>query len=136
MGPTWLKIGILYLIFGLGVGHYMSYTIHLNWASAHAHTNLLGMVVTSVIGLTLCVYPHLAENGFGKITFWLYHIGVPIFLFSAYWVQIDPGFAHIFTFIGGPMVLIAIILFTINLYVNLPTDIHKLNRKINHKKHV
>lgn len=126
MGPTWLKIGILYLIFGLGVGHFMSYTIQLNWASAHAHTNLLGMVVTSVIGLVLCVYPHLAKNALGKATFWLYHIGVPIFLFSAFWVQIDPAFAHIFTFIGGPMLLLGIILFAVNLFMNLPANYERV----------
>lgn len=119
MGPTWLKLAVLYLVIGISVGLFMSYTIQLNWAAGHAHTNVVGWLTTLGIGAVLCVYPHLAKNKLGIATFWLYHIGVPLFIFSTFYVQVNPGVAHIFTFIGGPMFLIAIILFGINLFLNL-----------------
>lgn len=119
MGQTWLKLAVLYLIFGISVGLFMSYTIQLNWAAGHAHVNVVGWLTTLGIGAVLCIYPHLAKNGLGKATFWLYHIGVPLFLFSTFYVQIDAKTAHIFTFIGGPMFLLAIILFGVNLFLNL-----------------
>ena len=119
MGQTWLKLAVLYLVFGISVGLFMSYTLQLNWAAGHAHVNVVGWLTTLGIGAVLSIYPNLAQNGLGKATFWLYHIGVPMFLFSTFYVQIDPGVAHIFTFIGGPMFLLAIILFGINIFLNL-----------------
>ena len=119
MGQTWLKLAVLYLVFGISVGLFMSYTLQLNWAAGHAHVNVVGWLTTLGIGAVLSIYQHLAQNGLGKATFWLYHIGVPMFLFSTFYVQIDPGVAHIFTFIGGPMFLLAIILFGINIFLNL-----------------
>ncbi len=129
MGHTWIKLSVLYLVIGISVGLFMSYTIQLNWAAGHAHVNVVGWLSTLGIGAVLSIYPHLAENGLGTATFWLYHIGVPLFLFSTFFVQVNPGVAHIFTFIGGPMFLIAIILFGINLFMNLKDeDVKKYKR--------
>ena len=123
MGHTWIKLSVLYLVIGISVGLFMSYTIQLNWAAGHAHVN--------VVGAVLSIYPHLAKNGLGTATFWLYHIGVPLFLFSTFFVQVNPGVAHIFTFIGGPMFLLAIILFGVNLFMNLKdADVEKYKREV------
>lgn len=122
MGHTWLKLSVLYLVIGISAGLFMSITLQLNWAAGHAHVNVVGWLSTLGIGAVLSIYPHLAENAFGTATFWLYHIGVPLFLFSTFFVQVNPGVAHIFTFIGGPMFLLAIILFGVNLFMNLKDD--------------
>ena len=131
MGQTWLKLSVLYLVIVISVGLFMSYTIQLNWAAGHAHTNVVGWLTTLGIGAVLCIYPHLAKNTLGTITFWLYHIGVPLFIFSTYFVQVNPGVAHIFTFVGGPMFLLAIILFGVNLFLNLKEeDVAKYHREV------
>lgn len=131
MGHTWIKLSVLYLVIGISVGLFMSYTIQLNWAAGHAHVNVVGWLSTLGIGAILSIYPHLAENALGTVTFWLYHIGVPLFLFSTFYVQVNPGVAHIFTFIGGPMFLLAIILFGVNLFINLKDeDVKKYKRGI------
>ncbi|MGO1922373.1 MAG: hypothetical protein ACTH14_00940 [Jeotgalicoccus sp.] len=122
MGQTWLKLSVLYLVIGISVGLFMSITLQLNWAAGHAHVNVVGWLSTLGIGTVLSIYPHLAVNALGTATFWLYHIGVPLFLFSTFFVQVNPGVAHIFTFIGGPMFLLAIILFGVNLFMNLKDD--------------
>ena len=41
MGAKWIKLSVLYLVFGIGVGLFMSLTLKLNWGSAHAHVNLV-----------------------------------------------------------------------------------------------
>ncbi len=131
MGHTWIKLSVLYLVIGISVGLFMSYTIQLNWAAGHAHVNVVGWLSTLGIGAVLSIYPHLAKNGLGTATFWLYRIGVPLFLFSTFFVQVNPGVAHIFTFIGGPMFLLAIILFGVNLFMNLKdADVEKYKREV------
>ena len=131
MGHTWIKLSVLYLVIGISVGLFMSYTIQLNWAAGHAHVNVVGWLSTLGIGAVLSIYPHLAKNGLGTATFWLYHIGAPLFLFSTFFVQVNPGVAHIFTFIGGPMFLLAIILFGVNLFMNLKdADVEKYKREV------
>ena len=89
------------------------------------------MLSTLGIGAILSIYPHLAENALGTASFWLNHIGVPLFLFSTFYVQVNPGVANIFTFIGGPMFLLAIILFGVNLSMDLKNeDVKKYKRGV------
>jgi|SRR5690625_1913810 len=121
MGPRWLKVAVLYLIVGIGVGIYMSSTIQLQWASAHAHVNLAGWATTAIMGLVYCVYPKAGNNTLGKLHFWLYNIGLPLFLVSTFMVQIRDmlSFAHYFTFTGAALMGAGLILFVVNLYTNI-----------------
>lgn len=121
MGPRWLKIAVVYLIIGIVVGIYMSSAIDLKWASAHAHVNLAGWATTAIIGLIYCVYKDIANNRLGVWSFWLYNIGLPLFLVSTFMVQIKNmlDFAHLFTFTGAGFMAIGLILFLINLYTNV-----------------
>ena len=52
-----LKIAVLYLIIGTGMGIFMSASLQLKWASAHAHVNLTGWATSAIMGLVYCVYP-------------------------------------------------------------------------------
>ena len=69
MGPWWIRIAALYLIFGISVGIFMSSTLALNWASAHAHVNLAGWATTGLIGVIYSVFPNAGNNRLGKIHF-------------------------------------------------------------------
>lgn len=127
MGARWIKLAVLYFIIGIFVGLFMSATIQLQWAAAHAHVNLVGWASTAIIGLVYSVYPKAGRSMIGKWTFWLYNIGLPILLISMFMVQIPGtiGFAHIFTFTGGGALALGIILFIINVFLNVhDTDIN------------
>lgn len=118
MGAKWIKLAVLYLIFGICVGLFMSMTLNLKWGSAHAHTNLVGFATTAIFGLIYSVYPGAGTTPLGKAHFWLHNLGVPIFLFSAFLVQV-PGMldtAHIFTYIGGGTLALGVILFIVNAF--------------------
>mgnify|MGYP001247232378 CR=1 FL=1 len=121
MGARWIKLSVLYLIFGIAVGLFMSMTLKLNWGSAHAHVNLVGFATTAIFGVIYSVYPGAATNTLGKAHFWLHNIGVPFFLLSTFLVQV-PGMldtAHIFTYAGGGAFGIGVILFIINSLTNI-----------------
>lgn len=121
MGARWIKIAVIYFILGIGLGIYMSSTIQLQWAAAHAHVNLAGWASMGIMGLVYTAYPKAANNMLGKWHFWLYNIGLPILLLSMFMVQIQGmlEFAHIFTFTGGTLVAIGVVLFIINVYMNV-----------------
>lgn len=121
MGAKWIKLGALYLIVGIGVGLFMSSTLQLNWASAHAHVNLVGFVITVIFGVVYSIYPGAGNNLLGKLHFWLHNIGVPIFLISTFLVQVPDmlGTAHIFTFLGGGAFGLSVIIFIINAFQNI-----------------
>lgn len=124
MGAKWIKLAVLYFIIGIAMGMFMSATIELKWAAAHAHVNLVGWASTAIIGLVYTVYPKAGTSVLGKSTFWLYNIGLPILLISMFMVQIPDavGFAHIFTFTGGGLLTLGIILFIINVFANVHDD--------------
>lgn len=99
----------------------MSMTLQLNWGSAHAHVNLVGFATTALFGVIYTIYPQAAKTKLGIWHFWLHHIGVPVFLLSAFLVQV-PGMldtAHIFTYTGGGAFLLGVILFIINAFTNI-----------------
>jgi len=121
MGAKWIKLAVLYFIIGIALGLFMSATLQLHWAAAHAHVNLVGWASTAIIGLVYAVYPKAGNNALGKWTFWLYNIGLPILLISMFMVQF-PGaiaFAHIFTFSGGGALALGIVLFIVNVFINV-----------------
>lgn len=121
MGAKWIKLAVLYFIIGIALGLFMSATIQLHWAAAHAHVNLVGWASTAIIGLIYTVYPKAGKSVLGKWTFWLYNIGLPFLLVSMFLVQIPDAiaFAHIFTFGGGGALALGIILFIVNVFMNV-----------------
>lgn len=121
MGAKWIKLSVLYFIIGIAIGLFMSATIQLNWAAAHAHVNLVGWASTAIIGLVYAAYPKAGASVLAKWHFWLYNIGLPFLLISMFMVQIPNavGFAHIFTFGGGGALSLGIILFIINVFTNV-----------------
>lgn len=121
MGANWIKLSVLYLVFGICVGLFMSMTLQLNWESAHAHVNLVGFATTAIFGVIYSIYPGAANNSLGKVHFWLHNLGVPVFLLSAFLVQI-PGMldtAHIFTYLGGGAFGLGVIVFIVNALKNI-----------------
>lgn len=121
MGAKWIKIAVIYFILGIGLGLFMSATLQLHWGAAHAHVNLAGWASIGIIGLIYTAYPRAGNSTLGKWHFWLYNLGMPVLLLSMFMVQF-PGmlsFAHIFTFTGGGAVALGVILFIINVFINV-----------------
>ncbi len=132
MGSKWIKIAVIYLIFGISVGLFMSSTLQLNWASAHAHVNLVGFATTAIFGVIYSVYPGAANSVLGKTHFWLHNIGIPFFLLSTFLVQVSGmlDFAHIFTYLGGGAFGLGVLVFIVNALKNInESTVISINKK-------
>lgn len=124
MADKWIKLSVLYFIIGIGLGLFMSSTVQLQWAAGHAHVNLVGWVSTAIIGLVYTYYHEAGCSLLGKWSFWAYNIGLPLLLASMFMVQISGllAFAHIFTFVGGGLLALGVILFAINVFKNVHSE--------------
>lgn len=124
MVAWWVRLAAIYFIIGIAVGLFMSATLQLQWGAAHAHVNVVGWLSTGLIGVIYGLFPKAANSNLGVWHFWLYNIGLPILLISMFMIHMEPrfegwiDFCHIFTFAGGGMVALGIILFIINLFTN------------------
>lgn len=81
---SFIGIGILYLLLGMGFGMYMSGKADFTLAPLHAHINLVGFVLMCVFGLIYRQFPAMAEATLGRVHFWLYQIGAVILLVMLY----------------------------------------------------
>ena len=82
MGIKLIKIGIVYLLIGMGMGVYMGATKDFSLRPVHAHVNLLGWTLLGLSGLIFHVFPQLEQSVLAKIYFWLYNLSVPLTLVS------------------------------------------------------
>ncbi|WP_374500065.1 hypothetical protein [Zoogloea sp.] len=77
---TWLRLGVLYFAFAVGVGIAMgAYGNHL-LMPVHAHLNLLGWVSMALFALIGHLYPAVHQGPLATVQFWTYNIGVPVML--------------------------------------------------------
>jgi len=82
VGIKLIKIGIVYLLIGMGMGVYMGATKDFSVRPVHAHVNLLGWTLLGLSGLIFHVFPQLEQSVLAKIYFWLYNLSVPLTLVS------------------------------------------------------
>lgn len=119
MGINFLKISVVYFIIGIGFGMYMSITQNFEYASAHAHINLLGWASFALAGLIYYLFPTLAENMLGKLHFWLVNIGLPIMMISLLVLIAGNKSAETYIAIGASILSLGILSFVINVLKNL-----------------
>ncbi len=79
---TWLKLAVLYLIVGVGIGIAMGATSNFTLRPVHAHINLLGWTTLALAGLIYTVYPKAAASRLARIHFWLHNIALPAMMGS------------------------------------------------------
>lgn len=79
---TWLKLSVIYLIVGVGLGIAMGATENFTLRPVHAHLNLLGWTTMALAGLIYTVYPKAASSRLARIHFWLHGTAVPAMMGS------------------------------------------------------
>lgn len=119
MGINFLKISVVYFIIGIGFGIFMSISHKFDYASAHAHINLLGWASFALAGLIYYLFPSLAENVLAKLHFWLANIGLPIMIISLLVYIAGNSSAETFIAIGSIILTLGILSFVINVLKNL-----------------
>jgi cbb3-type cytochrome oxidase subunit 1 len=123
MGARFLKIAVFYFLLGVVVGLVLGSTESFQYASAHAHINLLGWVSLALSGMIYHLFPKAGSHGLAKVHFWLHNIGLPLLVIGMV------GFANNIkalgipcTAVGGILVIIAVLCFAINVWKNVSSD--------------
>lgn len=119
MGARLIKIASLYFIIGVGFGMFMSMSHNFAYTSVHAHINLVGWASMALAGLVYHNFPKAAESILGKLHFWCHNLGLPIMMIALIILVGGNEAATPFVAAGGTIMTIAVILFVINVFMNV-----------------
>ena len=119
VGTRLIKIAVLYLIVGLGLAFFMIAAKDRSLTTVHSHVLLLGWMTMGLTGLIYLTAPACANSRLAAWHFWLHNVGLPVMMISLAiqeygHPEFEPG-----TGIGSTIVLVALLLFTINVFRNL-----------------
>jgi hypothetical protein len=81
-GTIWLKLAVVYLMAGIGLGIAMGASHDFAMRPVHAHLNLLGWTTMALAGLIYSVFPKAASSRLARIHFWLHNLAVPVMMAS------------------------------------------------------
>lgn len=119
VGFTLLRIASVYMMAGLLLGLFMGISHSFSFISVHSHISLLGWLTMAVTGLIYLVAPRCDGNRLSKLHFWLHNVGLPIMVSGLVWNQYSAGpQAEAGIGIGSALVVLALLVFTINLFLN------------------
>lgn len=120
LGIKLIKISSLYFVVGTILGMIMGMAELFQFTSTHAHINLLGWSSMTLFGLIYHAFPHLTANRLATVHFWTHNIGLPIMLLGLISFALRNNLLGIpLMSIGGLIIILAAILFTINIWKNL-----------------
>jgi hypothetical protein len=116
---TWLKLAILYLVVGVGIGIAMGATENFTLRPVHAHINLLGWTTLALAGLIYTVYPKAGASRLARIHFWLHNTALPAMMGSlAAFLLGHPGVVSLL--VASEIVAAAgVIVFACNIFLNV-----------------
>jgi len=70
-----LRVAVLYVVAGMGLGIFMGISEDHSMMPAHAHINLVGWVSMALYALVYRVWPEVAESAAAWTHFWLANVG-------------------------------------------------------------
>ncbi|WP_313892416.1 cytochrome-c oxidase [Psychrobacillus sp.] len=122
MGIKLIKISVVYFAIGVLLGMYMSMAHDYALKGVHVHINLLGWASFALSGIIYHIFPRTGRHGLAKWHFWTGNIGLPVMMIGlAALILTGAGQLAIAVSIGATLVVISVILFAINILMNLQT---------------
>jgi hypothetical protein len=114
MSNWFLRLAVLYLIAGVGLGLYMAGSNDHTMFAVHAHLNLLGWVTLALFGLFYRLVPAATGTTLAKLQFWIYvpaHFVqmVLLALFFRGVVAIEPALGAVSMVVGIAIVMFAVV---------------------------
>lgn len=113
MGIWLIRISLIYLLIGTGLGVYMSISEDFELSSVHTHITLLGWSTMTLAGLIYFLFPKVTQSILCKIQFVLFNIGLPIMLIGLT-LYLMGYISVVLVSIGMTLTAIAIVIFAIN----------------------
>jgi hypothetical protein len=126
---AWLRISVLYLMTGVGLGIAMGVTQDFTLQSVHSHLSLLGFAVMSLAGLIYSVYPDAAESRLAAVHFWLHNTALPLMMGSLVWLLL--GHPEAVPVLGTSEFVAAggVVAFAANVFLNVNPESAPLTRQ-------
>jgi hypothetical protein len=115
----WLKLAVVYLMAGVGLGILMGATENFTLRPVHAHLNLLGWATLALAGLIYTVYPKAAESRLARVHFWLHNTALPVMMGSLCFLL--QGRTEVLPILAGSEFVAAggVIVFAFNIFRNV-----------------
>ena len=116
---TWLKLAVVYLIAGVGLGIAMGSTEDFTLRPVHAHLNLLGWATLALAGLIYSVYPDAGKSRLARVHFWLHNLSLPVMMGALAWFL--KGHPEIVPVLAAAEIVAAagVIVFASNVFLNV-----------------
>ncbi len=118
-GIAWLKLAVVYLIVGIGIGIAMGASQNFSLRPVHAHLNLLGWTTLGLAGLIYSIYPQAANSRLAKVHFWLFNLALPPMMVALAMVVTGQPQAVPVLVAGEMVAAVAVLVFAANLFINL-----------------
>jgi hypothetical protein len=118
-GIVWLKLSVVYLIVGIGMGIAMGASQNFTLRPVHAHVNLLGWTTMALAGLIYSVFPKAGTSRLARVHFWLLNLALPVMMVALGLVLF--GRMAVVPVLGAAEIVAAlgIAAFAANLFINL-----------------
>jgi hypothetical protein len=118
-GILWLKLAIVYLIIGIGMGIAMGASQNFTLRPVHAHVNLLGWTTMALAGLIYSVFPKAGESVLARVHFWLLNLALPVMMVSLGLALFGQTAILPALVVGEITAALGIAVFAANLFINL-----------------
>lgn len=118
-GIIWLKLAVVYLVIGVGIGIAMGASENFTLRPVHAHVNLLGWATLALAGLIYSIFPQAGHSRLARIHFWLLNLSLPVMMGAlAMLVHGNRAVIPVLA-ITEIVAAVSIIAFAVNIFVNL-----------------
>lgn len=118
-GIIWLKLAVIYLVIGVGMGIAMGASENFTLRPVHAHVNLLGWATLALAGLIYSVFPGAGASKLAKIHFWLINLSLPVMMIALSMLMLGNKAVIPVLAIAEIVAALGIIVFAINVFANL-----------------
>lgn len=112
LAANYLRLGVLFLLIGMGMGLQMAISQDHSIHAAHAHLNLLGFVCSMVFGLFYVLVPDAAGSWQANAQFWLWIPGVAVMIPGVAMAELGYEEGAPLAAAGSLMALASMVMFT------------------------
>lgn len=116
MSLNWIRVSSVYFVLGIALGIYMIATSNYEWV-AYLHILVFGWLSSAVIGLIYNNFNFPDDTDLAKAQFWLFNIGLVIFLMGVLLISPAPALNWVYT--GAVAVALSSVLFIFTIFNDL-----------------
>jgi hypothetical protein len=114
---VYFRTAIIFLVFGVLLGLWMSINQDFGAVAAHAHINLLGWVTSAIFGGYYALNPDKAGTKLAWIQYTIYTGGIAVMLPSLYFMILGHPALHPLVAIGSVTAFAGILLFLVIVFM-------------------